>query len=222
MGELRANGWRGFYTRYWTVGDLDPTVYYLSQASWDAGVTPASAYEDLVGAVCGAASVKPAAEAFGIIEEITKGLDQYGLGFGFPVPGMMTKHYGSGGLSEPIKADRERYRKALELMRAARAGSRPAGHRWLDYLVGRLTLAVRYLDAAENFGATAKAEKAKDKAEAAKRIEAAYGDIREALSAWAAVAADHSDLGAVALMNEFCYRPIRDKRKELRGDAGGG
>ena len=27
MGDLRDNGWSGFYTRYWTVGDLDPTVH---------------------------------------------------------------------------------------------------------------------------------------------------------------------------------------------------
>ena len=39
---------------------------------------------------------------------------------------------------------------------------------------------------------------------------------REALEAYVAVAKDHGDLGAVALMNEYCYRPIRDKRDQLR------
>ena len=40
--------------------------------------------------------------------------------------------------------------------------------------------------------------------------------IRDALQAYVRVAKDHGDLGAVAMMNEYCYRPIRDKRNELR------
>jgi len=75
--------------------------------------------------------------------------------------------------------------------------------------------AVRYLDAAEAFGATAKAEKVDNRDEAATHIEEAYSAIRDALTAWADVAEDHGDLGAVALMNKYCYRPIRDKRAEL-------
>ena len=215
MKELRVNGWSGFYTRYWTIGDMDPTVHFLARASWDADVTPTQAYEDLIGHVCGAASVTPALEAFQIIEEITKGLDQHGLGFGFPVPSMMTKHYASGGLSAAIKADHARYREALARMRAARKQSRPAGHRFLDYLVGRLVFAVKYLDAAEHFGATATAEKAGEPDAAAQHAEQACQAIRAALQAWADVAEDHGDLGAVALMNHYCYRPIRDKRNAL-------
>lgn len=217
MKELRANGWSGFCTRYWTVGDLDPTVHYLSRASWDPSVTPEAAYEDLVKQVCGPASVEPALKAFRIIEDITKGLDEHGLGFGFPVPGMMTKHYDSGGLSGAIRVDHASYREALRLMRAARESSAPSGHRFLDYHVGRLTFAVKYLDAAENFGATAKAKKEDNHEEAAHSIKQACQDIREALTAWADVAGDHGDLGAIALMNKYCYRPIRDMRKELAG-----
>ena len=99
MGQLRENGWAGFYTRYWTVGDLDPTVHYLSRASWDDSMTPEKAYADQVRHVCGPEAVEPALEAFALIEKITLGLDRHGLGFGFPVPGMMTKHYEKGGLS---------------------------------------------------------------------------------------------------------------------------
>jgi len=219
MTELRANGWSGFYTRYWTVGDLTPTIHYLARASWDARVTPEAAYRDLLEHVCGPNSAAPALQALSTIEQITKGLDQYGLGFGFPVPGMMTKHYDSDGLSREIKADRERYAEALKQMRIAREKSVPAGHRFLDYLIGRLTFAVKFLDAAENFGATSRTEKANDRREAILRVDQAYQDIREALTAYVNVAEDHGDLGAVALMNEFCYRPIRDKRIALRSSS---
>ena len=215
LAELRKNGWAGFYTRYWTVGDLDPTVHYLARASWDASVTPAAAYADLVEHVCGPAAVEPALKAFALIEQITLDLDQHGLGFAFPVPGMMTKHYRSGGLSEPIRRDRELYRQALEQMQRALERSRPQGREWLRYFVGRLRFAVRYLDAAEAYGATARAEKAGRAAEARRHIEAARTAIRDALQAYVEVAKDHGDLGAVALMNEYCYRRIRDKGAEV-------
>lgn len=216
VGELHRNGWAGFYTRYWTVGDLDPTVHYLARASWDASLTPQQAYTDQVEHVCGRDAVQPALEGFALIEMITLDLDQHGLGFGFPVPDMMSKHYRSGGLSAALKQDRELYRQALKRMEEVWKRSRPAGRDYVDYFVGRLRFAVRYLDAVEAFGATSRAEKASIPDEARRHAEAAQTAIREALEAYAGVAKDHGDLGAVALMNEYCYRPIRDKRKELQ------
>jgi len=216
MGELRKNGWSGFYTRYWTVSDQDPTVHYLARASWNASMTPQQAYADQVEHVCGPDSVEPALKAFALIEKITLGLDQHGLSFGFPVPGMMTKHYAAGGLSDAISQDQELYRQALKSMTQAQQHSRSAGRAYIDCFVGRLRFAVRYLDAADAFGATAKAEKANKPREARRHIDTAYTAIREALEAYVATVKDHGDLGAVALMNEYCYRPIRDKRKELQ------
>jgi hypothetical protein len=52
--------------------------------------------------------------------------------------------------------------------------------------------------------------------EARHHAEAAHTAIRDALEAYPEVAKGHGDLGAVALMNQCCYRPIRDKRRELR------
>lgn len=136
--------------------------------------------------------------------------------FGFPVPGMMTKHYNSEGLSSAIKEDHKQYREALELMKEARRRSRDEGGDYTDYFVGRLRFAVRYLDAAESYGSVARALKAKRRPEALRHAEAAYEAIREALQVYADVARDHGDLGAVALMNEYCYRPIQDKRNQLK------
>ena len=196
MGDLRKSGWSGFYTRYWTVGDLDPTVHYLARASWQAELTPWEAYVDQVRHVCGDASVAPAVEALELIEQITLGLDQHGLGFAFPVPGMMTKHYKKGGLSGSLKQDHQEYRRALELMDEAHRLSRPAGRAYAKYFLERLRFADRFLDAAEAYGATAVAEKSGAPDEARRQIELAYQAIREALEAYAGVAKDHGDLGA--------------------------
>ncbi len=216
LDTMRASGWDGFYTRYWTVGEQDPTVHYLARASWDATLTPQEAYTDQIEHVCGPEAVAPALKALARIEQITLNLDQHGLGFGFPIPTMMTKHYDSGGLSDAIRKDHQLYREALAQMETARQLCRPEGRAYLDYFVARLRFAIRYLDAAEAYGATSLAEKAGQQDQALQHATLAYHAIREALKEYVTVAKDHGDLGAVAMMNEYCYRPIRDKRNQLR------
>ena len=216
LPELCDSGWAGFHTRYWTVGEQDPAIHYLARSSWDRSLTPDQSYTDQVRHVCGAESVKPALESFALLEKITLGLDQHALGFGFPVPSMMTRHYSSGGLTEPMQKEHKRYRQALNLMQQAHQRSRLEGQPYTGYLVGRLQFAVHYLDAVAAFGATGRAEKAGDTDVARNEIDKAYRSIRKALKSYVAVARDHGDLGAVALMNEYCYRPIRDKRAELQ------
>lgn len=215
MGLLRQHNWSGFHTRFWTIGDLDPTIHLLARGSWDATLTPREAYIDQVRQVCGEASVEPALAAFGIIEEVTIGLDQHGMGFGFLVPAMMTHHYEAGYLSEDIQQDRILYMQAFELMEKAYIASTPEGHFYIRYVLNRLKFAVRYLDAAEYFSATGSAVRAGLLFDASRYAEQAYQAIQEALQAYADVARDNGDLGAIAAMNQYCYRPIRDKRNEL-------
>ena len=74
---------------------------------------------------------------------------------------------------------------------------------------------MRYLDAAEAFGATARALKIGRKEEALQQVDLAYKAIQEAIQSYADVAKDYGDLGAVALLNEYCYRPIKQKKKDL-------
>ncbi|MBI2824038.1 MAG: hypothetical protein HYX69_05015 [Planctomycetia bacterium] len=221
MRLLRKHRWAGFYTRYWTIGELDPAIHFLARGSWDASLTPRQAYADQVGHVCGPDAVEPALTAFAIVEQITLRLDQHGLGLGFPVPDMMTKHFQAGGLPKDILQDRESYREALRLIERAHAICRPEGRDYTRYFVNRLRFAVRYLDAAESFGGASLALKEGRNREALDRIDVACAAIREALEAYALVARDHGDLGSIAVMNEYCYRPIRDKRNEIRVIAAG-
>lgn len=215
-GLLRQYQWSGYYTRYWTIGDLDPTMHYLARGSWHADLTPRDAYADQVRATCGEASVEPALAAFALLEQITIELDQHGPGFGFPVPDMMMQRYRDGGLSPELKQDQAAYREALQLMEKAHTAARPDGSDYTGYFVHRLRFAVDYLEAADAFGATRRAEEAQNRAQALAQAERAYDRIRSALLTYAEVARDHGDLGSIAAMNAYCYRPIRDKRNELR------
>lgn len=67
-----------------------------------------------------------------------------------------------------------------------------------------------------SFRLAAKADQDGQKAEAFKHAEAALVHARTALEAYARVAQDPSDRGAIATMAEYVYRPLRAKVEELR------
>jgi len=211
---MRTYGWEGFYTRYWTVGDLDLSAHFLSLASWDANVTPEDAVRDFIQNVCGQNCVEPVLKVFSLIEETTVRLDKKELGVAFCVPNMMGKHYSKGKFSETLTWAHENYRQAFNHMQTAYQNCRPGGRHFLKYHLNRLHFAVKYLDAAEHFAATGRLERAGELPEAAKQAKQAYQDIRLALQLWTDVARDYGDLGAIAAMNEYCYRPIRKKYKK--------
>jgi hypothetical protein len=212
---MRTYGWEGFYTRYWTVGDLDLAAHFLSLASWDENITPDDAVRDFIKNVCGQDCVEPVLKVFNLIEETTVRLDKKELGVAFCVPNMMGKHYSKGKFSKTLTWAHENYRQAFNHMQKAYQNCRPAGRHFLKYHLNRLHFAVKYLDAAENFAAVGRLKRAEELQQAAKHAKQAYRDIRLALQLWTDVARDYGDLGAIAAMNEYCYRPIRNKCRKL-------
>jgi hypothetical protein len=205
--ELRKNGWSGFYTRYWLVSEQDPAIHYLARASWDASVTPRSAYVDQVTHVCGSGAVDPVLRALAGIEEATLNL--------------IAQNFGEVDSSQARRPSYQLYQEALKELLEARPRCRPEGMPYLDLFIGRMRFAIRYLDADKAYAAAVSAEKAGDKQTALRYAEVAYQAIRDALSAQAEVARDHGDLGALAQMNAQYYRPMRDKRNQLQHSATG-
>jgi hypothetical protein len=86
----------------------------------------------------------------------------------------------------------------------------------VDYWVGRLEFGIGYLDTIEAVrqAATAEAEKKPAALPLAKK---ALETARQALAAYARVARDQSDRGALAILNEYVYRPLQAKVAELKG-----
>ena len=136
---------------------------------------------------------------------------------------MMTKHWEGPEvnpivgdcLSEAILADRDRYARALELAREAARHTRPAGKQFVEYLIGRLVFGVRYIDTTEAVFKAGVAERSGQRETAITELQIAMAKIREAIQAYADVAADNSDRGAIAILNENSYRRIRDQLQEL-------
>jgi hypothetical protein len=215
-GDLRRHGWAGFSTRYWLLGDHDPCAAYLARAAWDPLATPAAVYRDHLRAACGEAGVEDMLAVFREVEAATLVLEQHGLGFAFPVPGMLMQHWSPNPLPAKLGDAHRSYQRALEAARRALARTNPSGRPYVAYWVGRLEFGGDYLAMVEAVRRAARAEADQKPAEALRQAEAALATAREALEAYARVARDQSDRGAIAVMGEFVYRPLRAKVEKLK------
>ena len=227
--DLKKYGWAGFSTRYWMISDHDPCIAYLSKTAWNANVTPEEIYIDQIGAVCGDAAVEPMLEAFDELEKVTIALEDHGLGLTFPVPSMMMKHWSPGSLSGELVEDRKGYERVLSAVRKVPKPPKQEGKDYINYWLGRLQFGIGYIDIIEAVRKAATAEQiAKDTKEqedeskyhaqlreAIELTEVAVETARQALEAFAGVAKNQSDRGAIATMAEYVYRPLKQKVEDL-------
>ena len=214
--DLIRHGWAGFSTRYWLIADHDPCVAYLSKAAWEKGVTHENVYRDQIRAVCGEACIEDMLTTFRAVEATTIALEDHGLGLTFPVPGMLTKHWTPQPMSDELVADRQGYQRALDAAYRAREKARPSGHSYIDYWIGRLKFGIDYLDMIAAVRHAAIAEANGNLVDTIQNAEAALATAREALEAYADVVRDQSDRGAIAVMNEYVYRPLKEKVAALQ------
>ena len=213
--DLRKHGWSGFSTRYWLIGDHSPAMAYLSRAAWDASATPAAVYRDQWKSICGGC-VEPMVRALAQVEKATIVLEREALGFAFPVKGMMMKHWSPKPLDKAIGSVKETYRAALADVEAARAKAPAPKRAELDYWIGRLDYGIRYIEAAGLLREAALADSQGRRAEALRLTELALVKAVGGIEAYARVARDQSDRGAIAMMGELVYRPMKAKVEELR------
>ncbi len=214
--ELHTGGWQGFSTRYWIVGDLDFTAYYLSRASFAPQTTARDALNSLVTSALGEGTYERTMQAFDMVEQATTLIDQNDMGFGFPVPNVVMKHYAN---TEPIpewlgKA-KGLYYGAVNEMYRVNTRSREGNRVFSLYLARRFEFGAEYLSSIESVRkagiARAKGDKETQMAELEKAVEA----LHTALNALAAVARSNSDRGVIAVLNEYGYRPLK---KELEAE----
>ena len=175
---LELDGWSGFATRYWVVGGQDPAVAYLARAAWDREATPDGVDGDQLRAVCGEGCVDDMLKAFHAVEAVTINLEWNDLGFAFPVPGMMMKHWKPKPMPAHLIEARQGYENALKLVQQAQANSTPQGRDYLDYWAGRLTFALGYLDAVAAVHRAASSEAANNSAETLKNAREAQEHTR--------------------------------------------
>ena len=213
--EMRQHGWAGFSTRYWQISDHDPCVTYIARAAWDKTASPESVYRDQIRAACGEAAVEDMLTMFRELEETSIVLEFHANGLAFPIPGMIMKHWKAGPMNEKYAEARAGYQRALQAVRLAEKKTPQNKRDYLNYWIGRLEFGIAYFDTIERVRLAATAEAAGKPSEALQSTKDALTRSRLALEAFARVARDQSDRGAVATMNEYVYRPLRSKVKQL-------
>lgn len=222
LGEMRKHGWQGFSTRYWIPGDLHPTVHYLARASFDAKLTPQAAYEDLIDPICGEGVSPRLIKAFDMIEKATETIDQNDLGFSFPVPGMMMRHYSADPLPPWWKTVSDLYAGAMdEVYRGnTRARDGVKARPYLVYYAKRLEFAYFYMTSLESLRLAGQAKAKGDTKKQIEKLQAATEALYDGLSAYSEVARDQSDRGVIAVLNEYGYRPLRQELATVKKAAG--
>jgi hypothetical protein len=215
--DMQKHDWLGFSTRYWLIGDQDPSVTYLAKASWESDTTASAVMRDQLGAICGTPCIAPMLEAFKELEMVTTSMERHSLGLAFPVPNMIMKYWKPDSVSSELANDCEGYSRALAFVEAAqRAADQPSSRRFFLYWTGRLNFGIGYLQTIFAVQKAAAAEADGNRPDARAAAEKALQLIRGAIESYAAVARDQSDRGAIAMLNQYAYFPLRAKVAELQ------
>jgi hypothetical protein len=213
VDELRSAGWEGFSTRYWIAGDLDFSAYYLSRASFSSQITPRQALDQFATAALGEGTAERTWKAFDLIEQATTLIDQNDIGFSFPVPNIIMKHYaGSQAVPEWWGKAKALYLEATDEMYRINTRSREGNREFSLYLARRCEFGAEYFNCVEAVRKAGIARAIGDRETQVAELEKAVESLHTALNALAAVARSNSDRGVIAVLNEYGYRPLK---KEL-------
>ncbi len=216
VAKMQELGWDGFSTRYWIPGELDPSVHYLSQASFDRTVTPRSAHDDLWLAITDNPSATERLwKGWEHLEAATELIDKHNIGFAFPVKGMMIKHYRAGPVPEWHQQATEHYNQLMIELYRANGAVAPRARDLLFYYAKRGEYNLYYLGSVE---AVRNAAIAKSKGETEKvveELEKAVESLYNAMTTIADVARGPSDRGLIAVLAEHAYRPLLAEYERL-------
>jgi len=216
VGEISKAGWEGFSTRYWIVGDLDFSAYYLSRASFSPEITPRQAMDQFATSALGEGTAERTMKAFDQIEQATTLIDQHDIGFSFPIPNVVMKHYAS---SEPVPEwwgkVKDLYLAATDEMYRINTRTREGNREFSLYLARQCEFAAEYLSCIEAVRKAGIAREKGDRETQSAELEKAVESLHTALSALAAVARSNSDRGVIAVLNEYGYRPLKKELETL-------
>lgn len=229
VGAMERYGYTGYDTRYWSIGDLDPSAAHLSRASWDSAASPRSVYQDHLSHAYSPEDVPSLCDALRLQEDVTLLQDLDMKWTLFPLLNFGNHYIES---EDPVTAGfyhiRANYDQARKLVQQRRAvdGS-PQRSRRLDYWIARLSFAVEALNSIERQVAGGCAVAAARKARAdndaatvesqlqqARRCYAAavnYGQA--AVRAAAGAVRDDSDRGAIAVYHQNLVRNVKQHSK---------
>ena len=229
LQAMQQYGLDGYMVRYWTLGDLVPTSAYLARASWEL-TDPETFYRKHLDTICGREAVDEVINAFDSIDEATRFLAQRRHGkwiiYGNPMPGLLEEHYHVEKADYPeLDKAIAIYRRALDHLRRASDRSTDQGKDYLEYFMARSEMAIDYLRLLQTvrelgvaFGDGQQARRQRDPSTVLKkRIEVkdlaarSVKLARSAVTHFARVVRDESDLGMLLSLNNVLYRHAKSR-----------
>lgn len=161
------------------------------------------ALSDFVTPMCGEGVAQRMWLGFQAAEKAEKLIAQNDPGLGIPAPDMLLRHLNSQkNLPEWLTEAKTFYAAAMGEMYRANTRAREGSRTFTLYNAKRLEFTFHFMSCIEAL------YKAHDAATRAESLEAAMDSIYNGLNSWSDVARDSSDRGAIALLNEYGYRPL--------------
>ena len=230
LERMRDAGFKGWKSRYWSIGDLDHSVDYLARASWDADLTADAAYDDYARRVFGEGCLPEMREALRVLEQNGEFQGTTIFAVGFPYPSLMRRHFemqrNFAGRTEPqagLLQCHNTYTRLVKLLEAALPKCREQGRARLEYMIGRARTCALFLETAHTVERAGFASRAAEQARADKdpeRLGAKLNDTarllervldlsRETIHAHVEIVRDESDLGLLAAMNQYMHKYLK-------------
>jgi hypothetical protein len=221
LAILRQTGWEGVVTRERFPGDHDTERAYLARAAWDPDADPEKIASSLLKAACGEPCGEDLLTTMHSIDDATHVWERDDEHFAFPVPSLLMKYWKAGPLPGYLEENRQNYERGWKAAQHAVSVATPQGKSYAEYWAKRMEFAVKYITAVEFVRRAATAENAHRPQEAAEATAQALAALHDSLNAYAPAARTQSDRGAIAVADEYGYRPLEKKMSELRQQAGG-
>lgn len=207
--EIRRRKWDGFSVHCRGLGELDPTVHYLSRAAFDENVTARSAHDDLFVTLTG----KPAAAdrlwlAFEHIEAAAELIGKHAPRFAFPTDGMLLQHARAEPLPDWWPAVLEHYSQAMIEFYRSRGAAHPRTRPFLYYYAKRSEYVLSYLNCIQAVRESALARQKGDMEAAIGKLETAIEALHDAINIVGDVVETPDDLGLMAVLTAHAFRPL--------------
>jgi hypothetical protein len=215
LQELQRRHWSGFTTRERFPGDHDVILAFLGRAAWDSNATPDSVAQDLLVPLCGEKCAAKMRYTFSSVEKATLNVATNRTDFGYYIPKMLMKFWVPGPTPAYLQDLHNQYEAALKAATEAEALATPEGRWYPAYWVGRLKFALGYAETVAAIQRAATAEAANNKEECRKQTDLALTTLRNATESYVSIARTRTDVGAVAVLNEYGIRPLNAKLAEL-------
>jgi len=219
---LRETGWEGIVARERFPGDHDTELAYLARAAWDPNADPDKIASEQLIAACGQQCGQELLTTMHSVDAATVVWERDDEFIAVPVPKMLMRQWKAGPVPDYLEENRKNYEQGWKAAQRAVSAATPKGKTYAEYWAKRMEFSVKYVMAVESVRRAATAEAAHQTGQAVEETTKALATLRESIEAYAAVARNQTDRGAIALAVEYGYRPLEKKLSELKQPASSG